>query len=166
MQIKDLIPWARKDAPASKSAGDNPVATLQRDMNQALETFWGRFGQGFGNLEWPWGNGEARSDVVETDDAVEVTIELPGMEMKDIDVTVTDDMLTIKGEKKTEEKKEDEHYHLVERSYGSVMRQIALPNEVAADKIAAEFDKGVLRITLPKSPQAAEKTRKIAVKAK
>jgi len=163
MQIKDLIPWARKDAPASKSAGDNPVATLQRDMNQALETFWGRFGQGFGNLEWPWGNGEARSDVVETDDAVEVTIELPGMEMKDIDVTVTDDMLTIKGEKKVERQQEKKGYYLSERSYGAVYRTIPLPPGVDGEKAEASFKNGVLTIKLPQTPEAQAKVKRIEV---
>ena len=93
MQIKDLIPWARKDhAPEPKSEEHNPVATLQRDMNNVFESFWNRVG----HLDWPWGNGEAKSDVVETNDAVEVSIELPGMDMKDIEVTFTDDMLTVK----------------------------------------------------------------------
>ena len=82
MQIKDLIPWARKDgAPDAKSSEDNPMATLQREMNHVFENFWNRVGQ----FEWPWGSGEAKSDVVETDNAIEVSIELPGMEMKDIE---------------------------------------------------------------------------------
>ena len=99
MQIKDLIPWARKDhAPDAKTDETNPIATLQRDMNRVFESFWNRVG----DLDWPWGGGEAKSDVVETDDAVEVSIELPGMEMKDIEVSVTDDMLTVKGEKRIE----------------------------------------------------------------
>ena len=99
MQIKDLIPWARKDgAPDAKSSEDSPIATLQREMNHVFENFWNRVGQ----FEWPWGSGEAKSDMVETDNAIEVSIELPGMEMKDIEVTVNDDMLTVKGEKKIE----------------------------------------------------------------
>ena len=77
MQIKDLIPWARKDhAPDPKSDDQNPIATLQRDMNRVFEGFWNRVG----DFDWPWGGGEAKSDVVETEDHVEVSIELPGME--------------------------------------------------------------------------------------
>ncbi len=98
MQIKDLIPWARKDgAPDAKSSEDNPIATLQREMNHVFENFWNRVGQ----FEWPWGSGEAKSDMVETDNAIEVSIELPGMEMKDIEVTVNDDMLTVKGRRRS-----------------------------------------------------------------
>ena len=124
MQIKDLIPWARKDgAPDAKSSEDNPIATLQREMNHVFENFWNRVGQ----FEWPWGSGEAKSDMVETDKAIEVSIELPGMEMKDIEVTVNDDMLTVKGEKKIERKEEKKGYYLSERSYGAIYRTIPLP---------------------------------------
>ena len=78
MQIKDMIPWARKEeSPEPKSDDQNPIATLQRDMNRVFEGFWSRAG----DLDWPWGGGEAKSDVVETEDAVEISIELPGMEM-------------------------------------------------------------------------------------
>jgi HSP20 family protein len=160
--MKPFLPtlFGRGGIPAET---DDPFRALRRQMDDMLSDF----SRGFPG--WPaatQGDIAPRMDVSETENEYVVTAELPGIDEKDIEVTMSDDMLTIKGEKKTEEKKEDEHYHLVERSYGSVMRQIALPNEVAADKIAAEFDKGVLRITLPKSPQAAEKTRKIAVKAK
>jgi HSP20 family protein len=154
MQIKDLIPWARKDAPESKSSGDNPVAALQRDMNQALETFWGRFGQGFGNLEWPWGNGDARSDVVETADAIE---------MNDLEVTVTDDMLTVKGDKRIERQEEKKGYYLSERSYGAIYRTIPLPPGVDGEKAEASFKNGVLTIRLPQTPEAQAKVKRIDV---
>ena len=79
MQIKDLIPWARKDhAPDPNFGENNPIATLQRDMNRVFENFWHRVG----DFDWPWGGGAAKSDVVETKDHVEVSIELPGMEMR------------------------------------------------------------------------------------
>lgn len=124
MQIKDLIPWARKDgAPDAKSSEDNPIATLQREMKHVFENFWNRVGQ----FEWPWGSGEAKSDMVETDKAIEVSIELPGMEMKDLEVTVNDDMLTVKGEKKIERQEEKKGYYLSERSYGAIYRTIPLP---------------------------------------
>jgi len=71
MQIKDLIPWARKDgAPDAKSSEDNPIATLQHEMNHVFENFWNRVG----HFEWPFGSGEAKSDVVETDKAI---VEIP-----------------------------------------------------------------------------------------
>lgn len=162
MQIKDLMPWARKDnAPEPKSGEDNPIAALQRDMNRVFETFWHRVG----DLHWPWGGGDARSDVVETKDHVEVSIELPGMEMKDIEVSVTDDMLTIKGEKKVERQEEKRGYYLSERSYGAVYRTIPLPPGVDGGKADASFKNGVLTIRLPQTPEAQAKMKRIEVKA-
>ena len=161
MQIKDLIPWARKDgAPDAKSSEDNPMATLQREMNHVFENFWNRVGQ----FEWPWSSGEAKSDVVETDKAIEVSIELPGMEMNDIEVTVNDDMLTVKGEKKIERQEEKKGYYLSERSYGAIYRTIPLPPGVDGEKAQASFKNGVLTIKLPQSPEAQAKVRKIAIK--
>jgi len=161
MQIKDLIPWARKDgAPDAKSSEDNPITTLQREMNHVFENFWNRVG----HFEWPWSSGEAKSDVVETDKAIEVSIELPGMEMKDIEVTVNDDMLTVKGEKKIERQEEKKGYYLSERSYGAIYRTIPLPPGVDGEKAQASFKNGVLTIKLPQTPEAQAKVKKIAVK--
>ena len=161
MQIKDLIPWARKDgAPDAKSSEDTPIATLQREMNHVFENFWNRVG----HFAEPFGSGEAKSDVVETDKAIEVAIELPGMEMKDIEVTVNDDMLTVKGEKKIERKEEKKGYYLSERSYSAIYRTIPLPPGVDGEKAQAFFKNGVLTIKLPQSPEAQAKVRKIAIK--
>ncbi len=161
MQIKDIIPWARKDqVPEPKTDDNNPIATLQRDMNRVFENFWHRFG----SLDWPWGAGEARSDVVETKDAVEVSIELPGMEMKDIEVTVTDDMLTVKGEKKVERQEDKKGYYLSERSYGAIYRTIPLPPGVDGEKAEASFKNGVLKIRLPQTPEAQARVKRIEVK--
>lgn len=162
MQIKDLIPWARKEhAPEQKSDEQNPVASLQRDMNRVFETFWHRVG----DFDWPWGAGDAKSDVVETDNAVEVSIELPGMEMKDIEVSVSDDMLTIKGEKKVERQEEKKGYYLSERSYGAIYRTIPLPPGVDGGKADASFKNGVLTIRLPQTPEAQAKVKRIEVKS-
>ena len=161
MQIKDLIPWARKDnAPESRSDDDNPIATLQKEMNRVFESFWNRMG----HLEWPWGSGEAKSDMVETGDAVEISIELPGMEMKDVEVTVSDDMLTVKGEKRIERQEEKKGYYLSERSYGAIYRTIPLPPGVDGEKAQASFRNGVLTIRLPQTPEAKAKVKRIEVK--
>ena len=161
MQIKNLIPWARNDgAQDAKSSEDNSIATLQREMNHVFENFWNRVGQ----FEWPWGSDEAKSDMVETDNAIEVSIELPGMEMKDIEVTVNDDMLTVKGEKKIERQVEKKGYYLSERSYGAIYRTIPLPPGVDGEKAQASFKNGVLTIKLPQTPEAQAKVKRIEVK--
>ena len=161
MQIKDLIPWARKDQePAPKTDDQNPIATLQRDMNRVFKNFWNRVG----DLDCPWGGGDAKSDVVELNDAIEVSIELPGMEMKDIEVSVSDDMLTIKGEKKVERQEEKKGYYLSERSYGAIYRTIPLPPGVDGEKAEASFKNGVLTIKLPQTPEAQAKVKRVEVK--
>jgi HSP20 family protein len=166
MKIKDLIPWARKDDVAHPDHDrENPIAALQREMNQVFEGFWNRFGKGFDDLDWPWGQSEARSDVVQTDNAVEISIELPGMTMEDIEVSVTDDMLTVKGEKKVERQEEKKGYYLSERSYGAIWRTIPLPPGVDGEKAEASFRNGVLTVRLPQTPEAQARVKHIEVKA-
>lgn len=106
-----------------------------------------------------------RLDVSESKKTIEVTAELPGVEEKDIDISLYDDFLTIKGEKKSETKKDGENYRLVERSSGSFERTMRLPCEVNAADVAASFKNGVLKLTLPKSPEAKAKTKKIPIKS-
>ena len=99
-------------------------------------------------------------------DAIDVTAELPGVEEKDIELTLANGLLTIRGEKKTErdEKETNKNWHVIERSYGAFSRSIALPFEPASDKVEAKFDKGVLRVHLPKPPEVASKQQRIAIK--
>jgi HSP20 family protein len=85
------------------------------------------------------------------------------MDPKDIDISMNNGFLTIKGEKKHEREEKDENYHLVERSYGSFTRSVRLPREVQSDKVIASFKNGVLRVTLPKSEEAKKKEIKIKV---
>jgi HSP20 family protein len=101
--------------------------------------------------------------VTEDDKAYRVTAELPGLEEKDIDVSVTGDTLTIKGEKSYEKEERNKNRHMSERAYGSFQRSFALPEGIERDKIGADIAKGVLTVTLPKTAQA-QKQQKIAVK--
>ena len=102
-------------------------------------------------------------DVSETKSDLVIKAELPGMDPKDIDISMNNGFLTIIGEKKHEREEKDENYHLVERSYGSFTRSVRLPKEVQSDKITASFKNGVLRVTLPKSEEAKKKEIKIKV---
>ncbi len=102
-------------------------------------------------------------DVSETKNELVVKAELPGMDSKDIDISMSNGFLTIKGEKKHEKEEKDENYHLIERSYGSFTRSVRLPKEVQSEKIMASFKNGVLRVTLPKSEEAKKKEIKIKV---
>jgi HSP20 family protein len=142
-----------------RRGGVGPFGSLQREIDRVFEDF----GQG-----WPWAAGGARDlklNVVETEKEVEVTADVPGMEPKDIKVELREGILSIKGEKQADKEDKGKDYHLVERSYGMFERSVMLPADVDADKVDASFDKGVLTIKLPKKPGAAERTRKIEVKA-
>ena len=102
-------------------------------------------------------------DVTETDKEIEITAELPGLEDKDVQVNLADGVLTIRGEKKAEKEQTEKNYRLVERSYGSFERSIALPDGVKAEDVKASIAKGVLTVTVPKPAPAQAK--KIEVKS-
>jgi HSP20 family protein len=102
-------------------------------------------------------------DVSETKSDLVVKAELPGMEAKDIEISLNEGLLTIKGEKKQEREEKEEGYHLIERSYGTFTRSIRLPKDVQSDKIKASFKNGVLKVILPKSEEAKKKEIKIKV---
>jgi HSP20 family protein len=103
-------------------------------------------------------------DVSETKDNFVVRAELPGLEAKDVNVTLSGDLLSIKGEKKKEEEEKDEHSYCAERYYGSFQRVFQLPTSVQADKVEATFDKGVLKVTIPKAEEAKKKEIEVKVK--
>ena len=159
----------------------DPFEALRSEVDRLFEGFGGpslRSGRGFFNLE-PFKGiglnlsvGAPKVNVAETDKTFEITAELPGMDERDVDVSLADGVLTLKGEKKEEkeekEEKEDKNYYLVERSYGSFQRSFRLPENINEDKVSAEVTKGVLKVTLPKrSP--VKKTggaRKISIKSR
>ncbi|WP_429819756.1 Hsp20/alpha crystallin family protein [Ensifer sp. B1-9] len=104
-------------------------------------------------------------DLVEKEASYEITAELPGIEEKDIEVKVSNGILTIRGEKEESREEKDKEYMLSERRYGSFQRAFKMPEGVKAEDIGATFSKGVLTVTLPKSEEARQNDRKIQVKA-
>lgn len=126
--------------------------SLQREMDRLFDDFFRRGGL---MREWP-------VDVVETNDTVVVKAELPGMEPKDVDISVSGDKLTIKGERKAEKEEKGKTFYRMERCYGSFCRTVELPAPVEADKAKADYKNGILEITLPKTEQV--KAKKIPIK--
>ncbi len=102
-------------------------------------------------------------DIYEEGDEIVVKAELPGMKKEDIEVNLTEDSITISGEKKKEEKVERKGYHRHERSYGSFARSFSLPSEVRTDDAKGEFKDGVLEIRIPKTEEAKKKVRKVTI---
>lgn len=172
---KAAAPAAEKarPVPVARERARHPLISLREEMDRMFERFWPGFGPSpFGR--WPaleplWrvtGVAAPAVDLVETDKDYRIKAELPGMDEKDIELSLTEDVLTIKGEKKEEHEEKEEGYYLAERHYGAFERSFRLPEEVEADRIEASFNKGVLTVVLPKSPKAKQKQeRKIAVKA-
>jgi HSP20 family protein len=159
MNLRSLIPIGRNRDVARREA-DNPFVSLQREIDRLFEDF-GRGFPAFGN------GGFGRElmpaiDVTETDGEIEITAELPGLEEKDVQVNIADNVLTIRGEKKAEKEDKQKDYRMVERSYGSFYRALQLPEGVDVNKIKADIAKGVLKVTVPKP--AAKQARKIDVK--
>ena len=113
--------------------------------------------------EISWGKVPA-VDVAETANGYEITAELPGIEEKNVEVKYADGTLTIKGEKKDEKEEKKENYYLSERSYGSFQRSFRVPEGVDPDKVEASFKNGVLTVTLPKTPVAQKKEKRIEIK--
>jgi len=106
----------------------------------------------------------ANLDMSETDDTVEVVVDVPGIEEKDIEVTLSDGALLIKGKRESEKEEKDKNYHRIERSYGKFQRRVPLPCDVKADKIDARLEKGILTVKLPKSEESKKADRKIKIK--
>ena len=103
-----------------------------------------------------------RVDILENEAAYQVTAELPGVKKEDVEITVENNLLTLKGERKFEKDVNKEQYHRIERAYGSFLRSFTLPNRVAQDQVQAKFDNGLLFITIPKVPEARPKKIEIA----
>jgi HSP20 family protein len=142
------------------------LPSWERDMDRMMDDFFGRRMRSW----WPerWFSRESEitmpsMDVYEEKDDIVVKAELPGMDKSDIEVNISDSHLTLKGEKKKEEKVEEENYYRCERSYGSFLRTLDLPAAVQADKIKATFNNGILEVRLPKSEEAKAKEIKVKV---
>lgn len=163
----------KKATPAPTPAAD-PWRAFRNEMDRLFDRF-----SGFGlpsfrrmfDVEPTWQSESSFSfaapavDVTEDDKAYKITAELPGIDEKNIEVTVSRDMVTLKGEKHYEKEEKDKNHHISERAYGSFQRSFALADSVDRDQISADLTKGVLTVTLPKKPEAQQPTKKIEVKA-
>jgi HSP20 family protein len=135
-------------------------------MNRLFDNFT-NVPTGFGNFSSQFGNVSIspRIDVSETEKQVEIEAELPGLSEKDIEVNVSGDILTLRGERRSEDEQKKRNYYISERSYGSFFRSIALPFDVEPENITAHFDRGVLRVIVKKPQTVSAKTAKIPVRS-
>jgi HSP20 family protein len=119
------------------------VDTLQSEVNRIFDTF-------FGGNETRARRWVPAMDLVETEDHLVLRADLPGLEQDDVNVEVKDGVLTISGERRAEQEQKSEGFHRVERAFGSFSRSLLLPDGIDAEKVAANFDKGVLEVRIPK----------------
>jgi HSP20 family protein len=168
-----------KSVPATPRTASlwQPFESLRQEMDRVFEDFtrgFGRFplsrsvfdAEPMLRYESSVGPSAPAVDVVEKEKEFQITAELPGLDEKDIEINVADDILSIRGDKKEEREEKARNYHLSERRYGSFQRTFQLPSGIDAEKIAANFQKGLLTVTLPKTPEAQKKEKKIAIQAK
>ena len=155
----------KKEATPAPSRYIDPFAPIRAEMDRVFDSFLGR---GFGGRPTFFREG-ARGvvvpdiDIRESASELVFEAELPGMEEKDISLTLRNGVLTLKGEKKSERAEKDENFHLMERTYGSFQRSFELPDTVDEDKVSAAFQKGVLKITMPKRPETVRAEKKITI---
>ncbi len=163
--LKQMIPWRRKSEALSRPPDPfGGLETLHRQINDMFNAvFEGGNDWALPVLSAGQGSGP-RFDVAETDKAVEVTAELPGMDEKDIQVTLDGQMLCVCGEKNAERDERKKNYHLSELSYGRFERTIALPAEVDQAKAKALFKKGVLRLNLKTAAEKTPRTNRLPLR--
>lgn len=146
----------------ARGDGDNIFSALHREIDRVFS----EFNRGFPKLPEFWGGTLRPSmDVKDTGTAIEVSVELPGLTEKDVDVSVTERVLTVSGEKKSEKERKEDDYHVMERSYGKFSRSVTLPFAPDEKKVEAKFANGVLTVTVAKPPEATSAVKKIKVKA-
>ena len=136
------------------------LVTPQRDFDRL---FRDAFSSQHGETELSTRSWAPPVDIYETEEAIVLKAELPGVDPKDVEVRVEDNTLYLKGERKFEKEVKEQNYHRVERSYGSFARSFSLPNSISTDKVRAEFKDGLLTLTMPKREEAKPKTIKIDV---
>ena len=180
-KVKDIIPKREKTDPlpvrvekypALRSEGfGQPVLELQR-ATRLFDDFFREFGFPGGRWGEPlsltpdvFGSQWPRVDMSETDDEIRITAELPGVNKDDLEISVSEGRVTIRGEKKEQEENKGKDYYRLERSYGAYQRSFSLPCEIDEDKVDASFKHGVLDIKLPKTKAARKRIKKIPVKS-
>jgi len=173
-EVSSKVPVKSETSRSSAPEIWRPFESLRREVDRLFEDFGGGFWRSpfrstfdlapFQRLATGFGAMPA-VDVSETDKTYEITAELPGMDEKNVEVRLSNGVLTIKGEKQDEKEEKKKDYYMQERSYGSFQRSFQVPEGVDTDKIEASFKKGILSVTLPKSAEAQKAEKKITVKS-
>lgn len=177
---KSAAPQKKMAEKAEVVAGEDakhPIRALRDEIDRLFESvesgmgWWPRrqlfdiepFSEPFRRLESIWPGKQPMADVAETDDEFRVTAEFPGLEEKDVEVTLSEGVLTIKGEKEEKKEAKKKDYHVSERRFGMFQRSFSLPPSVDADKVQATMKNGVLSVVLPKAAKAKKAAKKVKI---
>lgn len=167
MCAMSLLPFNRGRSVSRRPEEADPLLALRQEVSRVFDDFFSGVGlPSFVGLQPPSAVATIltpRMDVSESDNEVQITVELPGIEEGDIAVTLDGDVLTIRGEKATERDEEERDYHIVERAEGTFLRTLRLPFEADPEQVRADFKDGVLMITIPKPKEAQKASRRIEV---
>lgn len=167
MDFRDLMLWRWPPRPAADSETEaaEPLRALQADINRAFESFWRSFPAPSFRANWGMTlqSTEPRIDLIETDREIELTAEMPGLEERDIEVSLSEDCVTIKAEKFAGRDRQGGGYRINERLYGPVRRTIPLPAAVDQEAVKASYKNGVLTISIPKIAEPEKDIRHIPV---
>ena len=159
----DLVPTVTKSVPVT-SQFFSPFSRLRDEVDRLFDEFPARLPpMQLGRLRLPFGS--PAIDMTESEKSYNISIEVPGVDPEDVDVSVSEGMLKISGEKKEEREETDRDYHYSERTYGRFERVIALPQDADPEKISAKVKKGVLRVTLPKDAKAEGRKHRVRIEA-
>lgn len=165
-KVKDMVPAGQGSVtPPERREEEVPLFSLQREVNRLFDDFFRGFDlRPLRIAEERWGGFSPKMDLEETEKEYRITAELPGVEEKDVEVLLTGNSLTLKGEKKEEKEEKGKSFYHVERSYGTFQRTVPLPEGIDLKKIDAEFKNGLLTVKLPKTAEAKTRSKKVPVK--
>lgn len=153
-----LVPWKRRE---SQIAPESSLTELRREMDDLFTSF---FGETFPSTERFFGQGFAPDfDISETDNEVIVKADLPGVDPKDVEISLTGNTMTVRGEKREEKEEKGDNVYRMERRYGGFCRAFTLPVDIQEDKVEASYKNGVLTVKLPKTEASKRKTIRIDV---
>ncbi len=168
MELRDLTPRHSSHTPARGIFPfDTTLDSLHREIDRMFDSFWRGMGpQPFAPSIWGFDDAVPAIDQSEDETAYHVAVELPGIEEKDVEVNLADNVLTIRGEIKLDKEEKEKSYYLRERAHGAFSRSLSFPVQIDDGKVKAAFANGVLSVTLPKVKEAQKKAKTIAIASK
>ena len=165
MKLNSLTNWWKNDKQDKNRDVSHPISSLQSDINRVFDSFFGDFPLTSMRSFFDDHSLSPKVNIIDKEKEIRIEADLPGVDEKDLDVSIHGDHLLIKGEKKFEKEDKSGDYHVMESSYGSFSRVIPLPDGLDTSKIDAVYKKGVLKLIIPKTKEIQNQVKKVTVKS-